>query len=344
MYNSTVIESLIDHKAAGAVFVITIIMTITGTIGNFLVIGSVMIHKKLRVLSNTFIVNLAIADLMVSIAVNASGLMATTTNGRFLYTRPGLCEFFGSVCITACLSSVMNIAAISINRYVKICHFKYYDKIYNRRTVPGMVIFVWIFCFCLDLPNFFRWGSHDFSPKFMLCSYDHRYGAFSYTLFFFLGGFCLPWNISGLAYLKIFLFTRESNKKLRESMSNSAGGNSKPVGINELRILRSTVTIWAVFLIMWIPYAFAILLDTGYHWPNGVYSFASMMAHFNSSINCILYAITSKHFREAYWSLLTCRWLVVGAKVGAENSSIQQSKSMDTNSTTAGTRDLQANA
>ncbi len=322
MYNSTLIESIIDHRSASVVFVITITMIITGTIGNLLVIGSVMIHKKLRVLYNTFIVNLAISDLMVSTVVNASGLLAILTNGKFLYTRSALCEFFGSVCVTACFSSVMNIAAIAINRYVKICQYRYYDRIFNRRTVPMMVIVFWIFCFCVDLPNFFRWGAHGFSPKFLLCSYDHRYGAFTYTLFFFAIGLGLSWNISGVAYLKIFLFTRKSNKNLRDSMSNSSGGNAKPVGISELRIVRSTVTIWAMFLIMWIPYAFVILLDTGYHWPNGVYSFASMMAHFNSSVNSILYALTNKHFREGYWRLLTCGRLSLGAKVGVENPSV----------------------
>ena len=332
-YNATAIEALIDPNAKKAVFVVTIVMMLTGTIGNFLVIGSVMIHKKLRVLSNTFIVNLAVSDLMVSIGVNISALLAVQTNGRFLYTRPGLCEFLGSVCITACLSSVMNIGAIAINRYVKICQYRYYDRIYNRRTVPIMVVVFWIFCFCLDMPSFFGWGSHDFSPKLMLCSYDHRYGHFTYTLYFFLLGFCLPWSASGVAYLKIFLFTRRSNKNLRESMSNSSGGNAKPVGINELRIVRSTVTIWAVFLFMWIPYAFAILLDTDYRWPNGVYSFASLTAHFNSSVNCILYALTNKYFREGYWRILTCN--SKGSKVGAENNT-QQSHSNHTATTSAG--------
>ncbi len=322
MYNSTFIESFIDPRSASVVFVITIMMLITGVVGNLLVIGSVMIHKKLRVLSNTFIVNLAISDLMVSVGVNAFGLVAIQTNGEYLYTRPALCEFIGSVCITSCLSSVMNIAAIAINRYVKICQHRYYDRIYNRRTVPMMVIVLWIFAFCLDLSSFFRKGAHGFSPKFLLCTYDHRYGAFTYTLFFFTIGFCLPWSVSGVAYLKIFLFTRKSNKNLRDSMSNSSGDNAKPVGVSELRIVRSMVTIWATFLIMWIPYAFVILLDTDYLWPNGVYSFAGLMAHANSSVNSILYALTNKNFREGYWRLLTCGRIALGAKVGVEDSSM----------------------
>ena len=304
---SEVVDFQINYTITHTWFVVTIIMMLSGTVGNMLVIGSVMTHKKLRVLSNTFIINLAVSDMMVSVGVNVSGLLALKSDGSFLKSRPGLCEFFGSLCIVACLSSVMNIAAIAINRYVKICHYKHYDKFYNKSTVPIMVIVFWIFCFFLDFPSFFEWGSHDFSPKLMLCTYDHRHGMYSYTLHFFLLGFVLPWSLSGVAYMKIFLFTRKSNRNLRESMANSSSTGKREVGINEFRIIRSTVTIWALFLIMWTPYAFVILLDTGYHWGNGVYSFSSIMAYFNSSVNSILYAITNQYFRESYWRFLTCR-------------------------------------
>ena len=327
----------INYTITRSWFVVTILMMLSGTLGNVLVIASVMIHKKLRVLSNTFIVNLAVSDMMVSVGVNISGLLALRTDGNFLISRPGLCEFFGSLCIVACLSSVMNIAAIAVNRYVKICHYKYYDQFFNKRTVPIMVIGFWIFCFFLDFPSFVGWGSHDFSPKFMLCSYDHRQGMYSYTLYFFILGFMLPWNLSGLAYLKIYLFTRKSNKNLRESMSNSNKTSSKEskVGINEFRIIRSTVTIWAIFLIMWTPYAFVILLDTGYHWKSQVYSFSSIMAHFNSSVNCVLYAVTNQYFRESYWRLLTCgKWK--GARVANGNSVMENSQAQDTVSTAVG--------
>ena len=316
---SEVVNFQIDYTITCTVFVVTIVIMLTGTVGNILVIGSVMTHKKLRVLSNTFIINLAVSDMMVSLGVNLSGLLALKSEGSFLKSRTGLCEFFGSLCIVACFSSIMNIAAIAINRYIKICHYKDYNKFYNKRTVPIMVIVFWIFCFFLDFPNFFEWGSHDFSPKLMLCTYDHRQGMYSYTLYFFILGFMLPWSLSGVAYLKILLFTRKSNRNLRESMTNSRNKGIKDVGINEFRLIRSTVTIWALFLIMWTPYAFILLFDTGYEWDIGVYLFSIITAHFNSSVNSILYAITNQYFRESYWRLLTCRrWLKV--KVGNINT------------------------
>ncbi len=52
-----------------------------GMVGNTLVIGAVLAHKKLRVLSNAFIVNLAVADLCVSFFVNTFHIVGVLTKG-----------------------------------------------------------------------------------------------------------------------------------------------------------------------------------------------------------------------------------------------------------------------
>ena len=214
---SEVVDFRINYTITRMWFIVTIIMMLSGTVGNILVISSVMTHRKLRVLSNTFIINLAISDMVVSLGVNLSGLLALKSDGNFLKSRPGLCEFFGSLCVVACFSSILNIAAIAINRYVKICHYKHYNKFFNKCTVPVMVIVFWIFCICLDFPNFFEWGSHNFSPKFMLCTYDQRQGMYSYTLFFFLLGFMLPWILSGLDLSEnLFVYKKIEQKSAEE--------------------------------------------------------------------------------------------------------------------------------
>ncbi len=304
--NSTDSNSLNDF-----ILVVTILMMITGVFGNILVIASVYYHRPLRTLSNTFIVNLAVSDLCVSAAVNASGISALLTDGQSLISKPVLCEFLGSVCITSCISSVLNIAAISINRYFKICKYTYYHKIYNKRTIPCMVVLFWLFCFLIDLPSILGWGNHEFGVKFMLCTYVQSHETFSYSLFFFLVGFITPWMLSGIAYLNIFLFTRKANENLKRSLAtgnpNAAGrGTRKPIYLSEMRIVRSTFTIWCVFLIMWSPYAYIIMFDRDYAWSDIIYTVALICAHSNSSINCILYILTNKHFRDAYQRILTC--------------------------------------
>ena len=57
------------------------ILSVMGMVGNTLVIGAVLAHKKLRVLSNAFIVNLAVADLCVSFFVNTFHIVGVLTKG-----------------------------------------------------------------------------------------------------------------------------------------------------------------------------------------------------------------------------------------------------------------------
>ena len=57
-------------------------LSVSGIIGNIMVIGAVLVHKRLRVLSNAFIVNLAVADLCVSFVVNTFHVTGILTKGK----------------------------------------------------------------------------------------------------------------------------------------------------------------------------------------------------------------------------------------------------------------------
>ena len=65
-------------------------MTVVGTVGNTLVIGAVLIHRKLRVLSNVFIVNLAVTDLIVSTGINSFYIMGKAWIPKYpaMYPEP----------------------------------------------------------------------------------------------------------------------------------------------------------------------------------------------------------------------------------------------------------------
>ena len=60
-----------------APFVFLVFVAFLGTIGNLLVIGGVCIHKPLRTFGNAFVVNLAVADLIVTSYIMPMGLVAS---------------------------------------------------------------------------------------------------------------------------------------------------------------------------------------------------------------------------------------------------------------------------
>ncbi|XP_072040796.1 melatonin receptor type 1B-like [Amphiura filiformis] len=279
---------------------VTISASFLGTVGNLLVLGALFVHKRLRVLSNVFVGNLAIADLCVSAIINPFSVVGVL-NGDFLIRYPMICGTIGALCIISCTCSMWNIAAISLNRYIAICHRLTYHKIYNRKTIPFIVASLWGLCFILDLPNVLGWGRHVFDTKALYCAYDYTTN-YGYTLYLITFGFSIPMFIGSYCYVRIFFFFKRSKERLK-NLSKSDRHHSR-IKTTDMRLLKSIGTIWALFMLMWSPYTTIVIFDFKGTWPQWFFILSIALAHTNSCINSVLYAATNRNFREGYVILL----------------------------------------
>ncbi|XP_015368918.1 PREDICTED: tachykinin-like peptides receptor 99D [Diuraphis noxia] len=102
------------HQLAWTVLFVPMIMVATG--GNLIVIWIVMTNKRMRNVTNYFLVNLSIADAMVStlnVSVNFSYML--TSNWTF---GTAYCKISQFVAVLSICASVFTLMAISIDRYV----------------------------------------------------------------------------------------------------------------------------------------------------------------------------------------------------------------------------------
>ncbi len=275
-----------------------ILMSIVGTVGNMLIICSSIINQKLRVLSNVFVVNLAFADIFVTSIVDPLAVIAVFNEGEFFYRHEGLCTFAGAFIVICCGSSIWTIATISFERYIHICHPLIYPYFFNRRTVPVILVCLWIIAFCIVLPYFdeFGWGTFGYYTKGRICTCIFNVNYF-YSWYHIGLGIVLPMIIIPFCYIKIYLLVRKSSRRL--SKHSHIINNSKWQD-SDMRILKMVVTIWAVFMTMWSPYIINILFDTTSSWPDFFFMTAALFCLSNSSINFIIYGIMNENFREAY--------------------------------------------
>ena len=294
-----------------AYLLLTITMSVWGTIGNLLVLGALLVHKRLRVLGNVFVGNLAIADLCVSAIINPFSVVGVLY-GNFFAKYPSICETVGAICIISCTCSVWSIAAISLNRYIAICHRLTYHSIYNVKTVPFIVALLWIYCFLLDLPNFTGWGRHAFDTKALYCAYDYT-ANFGYTLYLIILGFCVPMFLVSFCYLRILLFAKRSKRRLKDLAKTDQHAHSH-IKTTDMRLLKSVGSIWIMFMMMWTPYTTIVLFDTSGSWPQWYFVLSIALAHTNSSINSALYAATNRNFREGYTILIKHLCCIAKAK------------------------------
>ncbi|XP_071481521.1 melatonin receptor type 1B-B-like [Diadema antillarum] len=286
-----------DEKVVHMIVLVwTAIILVCGSVGNILVIAAVLLHKNLRNVGNVFIVNLAVADLSVSTIVNSFGIVGLVTEARFFIGKGALCQFVGVICITCCACSMWTIAAIGLNRYVCICHWPRYHTVYTRKTVVAMVAAIWILSFLIDLPNLFGWGLHNFDWKTMLCTGNMSFRK-SYTIFFSVTAFILPLLVILYAYARIYWRAWRSAANLK-NVCKDTGTTVNRVG--DMRLARSVSIIIVVFVLMWAPYALSIVINFVVDVGRNTYIFSILLAHTNSCVNCFIYAVTNRNFRQGY--------------------------------------------
>ena len=300
------LESTLSKSEEPILLIYVILMALTsciGIIGNTLVIVVVITNKKLLVLHNVFIVNLAVADLIVTSLVNPFAIVGALDKGRLFARRPALCEFLATMCITSFTCSIWSISFVSLNRYFYICHRLIYTKLYNNVTVPIMIVGLWVVAFLADLPNFLGWGDHFFDTRNFLCNYNYSHN-FTYTRgYLLLLAFITPLGILCYSYLRIYQVARKSSKRVLKK-DRKLGR----IRAADTRLLKTIALICVTFLIMWTPYSVTVLFHLGHiFW---LFIFSSLLAFANSSANFLIYA-TDRKFRQAYlqiWQQLAiCR-------------------------------------
>ncbi len=277
-----------------------VVMTSMGTFGNILIMVSVALDRKLQVLGNVFIVNLAIADLLVTAVTMPFIVVGLFNDAEFFDTFPEMCVFMGVLVVISCACSIWSIAAISVERYIHICHVARYPKLFNRRSVPLLVISLWLIALVVTVPYF------DFPNS--LGTYGYRYGARQCTWnykgsyfrsYFLIGlGLVVPMIIIPYCYVNIYIFVKKSTHRLlmhrRKSPAALMWKNT------DLTIVKTVGAIWVTFVVMWTPYTANILFNVYDTWPDWFLKTGTALGVSNSSINVIIYGIMNKNFRRSY--------------------------------------------
>ncbi|CAH1784440.1 unnamed protein product [Owenia fusiformis] len=138
----------------GIVFSIIIILSL---VGNTLVVLAVYRHRSLRIVCNYYIVSLAIADLLVSLFVLPFSMMTVMLDAWVF----GLawCQIWMTLDVFLCTSSIMNLCAISVDRFRAITTPLKYAM---NRSVSHVVIIsgiMWLVSLAVAITPVIFWSS-----------------------------------------------------------------------------------------------------------------------------------------------------------------------------------------
>ncbi|XP_045474675.1 octopamine receptor beta-1R-like [Harmonia axyridis] len=163
--------------------------------GNLLVIVSVMRHRKLRVITNYFVVSLAFADMLVAIGAMCFSFSVEITGGHWVFGY-FMCDVWNSLDVYFSTASILHLCCISVDRYYAIVQPLDYPLIMTNSRLALMLTVVWCSPAILSfLPIFMGWYTTNehleyrrTNPSHCSFTVNKTYSLISSSISFWLPG------------------------------------------------------------------------------------------------------------------------------------------------------------
>uniref|UniRef100_A0A452SY38 Alpha-1B adrenergic receptor n=1 Tax=Ursus maritimus TaxID=29073 RepID=A0A452SY38_URSMA len=297
-------------------------------VGNIVVILSVACNRHLRTPTNYFIVNLAIADLLLSFTVLPFSA-ALEVLGYWVLGRI-FCDIWAAVDVLCCTASILSLCAISIDRYIGVRYSLQYPTLVTRRKAILALLSVWVLSTVISIGPLLGW-------KEPAPNDDKECGVTEepfYALFSSLGSFYIPLAVILVMYCRVYIVAKRTTKNLEagvmKEMSNSKEltlrihsknfhedtlSSTKAKGHNprssiavklfkfsrEKKAAKTLGIVVGMFILCWLPFFIALPLGSLFSTlkpPDAVFKVVFWLGYFNSCLNPIIYPCSSKEFKR----------------------------------------------
>ena len=295
-------------------FILVAICT-ASILGNTTLFFIFLRRKNLRTISNGFLLNLAFADLLVSV-LNMPITVVTIIEQEWTFGETA-CVFLGFTTMLSFVSSVMSLAMIAINRYYYVVRWRTYPAIFTRRKSVIFGATVWLISSLISLPPLFGWAEYRYIPGksycFVFWPSDVYYMYFMLTICFFG-----PLIVMSFSYFYILKFTREAKRRVNEQRNNikppteteqENDRNKKRFRMSpeEIKITNTLLIVVVCFMVCWAPFAITMFIDVYYPrpLPRAIDISTLLLGYANSMCNPLVYGVRNQAFRKELHLLYT---------------------------------------
>ncbi|XP_002072656.2 octopamine receptor beta-3R isoform X1 [Drosophila willistoni] len=195
---------------------------LAAVLGNALVIISVQRNRKLRVITNYFVVSLAMADMLVALCAMTFNASVELSGGKWMF-GPFMCNVYNSLDVYFSTASILHLCCISVDRYYAIVRPLEYPLNMTHKTVCFMLANVWILPALISFtPIFLGWYTtaehlREISLHPDQCSFvvNKAYALISSSVSFWIPGIVML-----VMYWRIFKEAVRQRKALSRTSSN----------------------------------------------------------------------------------------------------------------------------
>jgi len=226
-----------------------------------------------------------------------------------------LCNFWTFMYLIAAPTSMLNLMAVSLDRYLAISTPLRYYTVMKPKVALLIIAIIWLYSLTFTTAGMVRWPYYESSVINALCYFNINpyYSVVSSAV-----NFLLPTMIMCVIYYQIYKIAsahaqRIAKQEVPTSVASNSNEDSATMTSEKKRIKRNIkaaktiAIIVSTFLLCWIPLTLTstvgalcreCLIVNAELWTGFM-----VLAYMNSAMNPILYSFFNQQFRESFKKL-----------------------------------------
>ncbi|XP_074642297.1 prolactin-releasing peptide receptor-like [Tubulanus polymorphus] len=298
----------------GIVIPFYVIIFILGITGNTIVVFVVARNKSMQTITNIFITNLALSDIMMCLmAVPFTPLAAFMGDWIFGDT---ICHILPMALAVSVFVSTLTSTAIAIDRYFVIVYpFKPRMKVWICLL---LIFFIWMISTSISMPlAIYQRVEYNAAKNIQFCGEKwpdtQSRKFFTYTIFILQ--YVAPCTVIIFCYHEVSRVLKE-----RSRAKIGSGSKSREKEILEIKRKRRTnkmlIAMVVIFMVCWMPLNVVHLLSENitsvqhWYWFTLVFFIAHIIAMSSTIYNPFLYAWMNDNFRKEFKTILPCLFVL----------------------------------
>ncbi|XP_019635255.1 PREDICTED: neuropeptide FF receptor 2-like [Branchiostoma belcheri] len=277
-------------------------------IGNMMVCFAILRIPRMRTVTNYFLMNLAVSDLLVAFFC----IPFTLVDNILLGWQFGdvMCRLTPAVQVVSVAASIFTLVAVAIDRFYSVVYPT--EPKLTGKSMLKILVAVWVFALVFSVPQtLLMEDKHEsFEGELFLhtCKENAPDWRQAYTVCLFL--FCYV----GPLGVVVFLYARIGYAVWSKP---TPGGDTAPNEVKQvslkkkLKVIKMLLIVVVMFAFLWLPlHTIFMLYDFGNLDKQQrdmvdvyIYPVAHWMSYLSSSLNPIIYGYYNENFRTAYKSM-----------------------------------------
>ncbi|XP_062273657.1 neuropeptide FF receptor 1 like 2 [Scomber scombrus] len=291
-------------------------------VGNILVCLIVLGNHRMRTVTNLFILNLAISDLLVGIFCIPTTLVDNLITGwPFSNT---MCKMSGFVQGVSVSASVFTLVAIAVERFRCIVY-----PLQPKPTIlvaKAAIVLIWVLAVVIMCPAAVALSVEKVPFHYMVYNgdFNHTYPLYTcyenfanpemrrvYTAVLFAHIYLVPLTVISLMYgnigVKLFS-TVVANREPQLAQVRGRRGGQQMISQKKIKVIKMLILVALLFMLSWLP-LWTLMMMTDYAGldrdqldllTSYIFPFAHWLAFSNSSVNPIIYGYYNENFKRGF--------------------------------------------